>query len=557
MNESDSTSNQPEGPRSEPARIASALAAAIDRYGPALFLDHDRLKFLLHQACPDETREITLILAALAEKVPQRMLAAHSDEELQDSLPNLVQELVGNAAFERRSAVWSVKVWAGALALPVTGLVGKTAVAIPPPAYAVNFASVVTPLSSRPLITTPRPGMPSMPDPAPTTPVEPGGVAEPVAPVIEAVEPIVVPSPTVAPVTDGPSRVRPASIPPPPRTRAIVPDARTAKAPPAFVRETPKRGGLSRAGRNALGLGVVIVAAVAIVVVLVRTGSFFSAPAPAASEVRATPMTTPKADAPATSSATAGSAVSTAQAVLPPSATPPVETAAVPPSQAQQAAAAPPPPPPPPQAPASFISSVEVPRLVAGRPFVVGINVSGSQDNVAAIESKVIDNNASKADDAKMTPLADLKRSTDGAWLVPFKAIDAPSRGTLRLALVDTAGRRSASKNVDLQVDASPTAPSSESAVAAAPLPACTRTTCGNVVSIRAVEADSNFEVIVRMDDRTIRAIRESARLPVGARVQQADGRYVVKGRVPAKKATTERNATKAPDIFGSMFSKH
>ncbi|MEO8936187.1 MAG: hypothetical protein ABI277_02445, partial [Burkholderiaceae bacterium] len=119
MNDSDITSNQPEGTRSEPARIASALAATIDRYGPALFLDHDRLKFLLNQACPDATREITLILAALGEKVPQRLLAAHSDEELQNALPNLVQELVGNAAFDRRSAVWSVKVWAGALALPV------------------------------------------------------------------------------------------------------------------------------------------------------------------------------------------------------------------------------------------------------------------------------------------------------------------------------------------------------------------------------------------------------------------------------------------------------
>lgn len=56
----------------------------------------------------------------------------------------------------------------------------------------------------------------------------------------------------------------------------------------------------------------------------------------------------------------------------------------------------------------------------------------------------------------------------------------------------------------------------------------CTRSTCGSVVSVRAIDdaATRDYEVIVRLDDRSIRAVRMPARWSLGARVRVAGNRF-------------------------------
>ena len=129
MNDFDPALNSAPAPSTPGARVEAALSAVVDMYGPTLFYEPDRLKAALDQACPDAPREISLTLMALAEEVPQQLLAAHSDAEVRVLLPRLVKRLIDRAVFDRASASWVVRAWTHALALPSTGLDGSVAAA--------------------------------------------------------------------------------------------------------------------------------------------------------------------------------------------------------------------------------------------------------------------------------------------------------------------------------------------------------------------------------------------------------------------------------------------
>ena len=104
--------------------VVQALSSAIDLHGPSLLREPDRLKVYLDQHCPNATREIALIVAAITEGVPQAMLAAHSDDDLEVLLPRLVKRLIERAAIEPASATWAVRTWAHALAVSSSVLDG-------------------------------------------------------------------------------------------------------------------------------------------------------------------------------------------------------------------------------------------------------------------------------------------------------------------------------------------------------------------------------------------------------------------------------------------------
>ena len=133
--------------------VPSALSGLIDRYGPGLFYEADRLKLLLQQECPDASREIAQVMLALTEDVPQRLLAAHGSEDLRQVMSQLVDRLSRDSLFDRSSAALAVRTWAGALAMPSTGLdaprAGRTGDASP----TGDFGFVVTPLSAGPRTT--------------------------------------------------------------------------------------------------------------------------------------------------------------------------------------------------------------------------------------------------------------------------------------------------------------------------------------------------------------------------------------------------------------------
>ena len=223
MNDSASAFDPVDPMPSSATRVASALAATIDRFGPSLFYEPERLKALLHQACPDAPRGIALIMAALTEDVPQRLLAPHNDDDLQRTLPALVERLVKNSVFDPRTAHWVVRAWADALALPVTGLDAQPDAPLPPaaPVPSTHFASVVTPLAT---------GVPAMPPGSASL-----AAAPPESPVVEA--PVAASS--VEPVVDTPIEPTPAAasivVPEPVAPPAVVVAAPTEPEPPAIV----------------------------------------------------------------------------------------------------------------------------------------------------------------------------------------------------------------------------------------------------------------------------------------------------------------------------------
>ena len=186
---------------------------------------------------------------------------------------------------------------------------------------------------------------------------------------------------------------------------------------------------------------------------------------------------------------------------------------------------------------------------------MITIAASGDPDEIGAIERKVIDDKGS-ASEPTVIPAEGLKRTAAGALLLPFDAIASPSRATLRVALVDQAGRRSPWKLVDLQVGAD--APVALPAPApAAPTVACTSATCGSVVSVRPLDGERAFEVIFRMDDRTIRTSRETTRWRVGARARHAGTRFVALAAEQPKSKVKAKERVARPDaIFESLISK-
>jgi len=214
--------NDPQVPASRRPRalIESALATAIDRVGPVLFFDPDRLRSLLRQATTEAPQEVEMLLAALAEEVPQHLLAAHGDDELAALLPRLVARVMKNRKAERGPALWSVRTWAHALALPTTGLDDAPVATTPGAPGAMDFAAVVKPRVEA----APRKPPSPVPQPRPVKAVVPPS-ARPPAPAprapVEANVLTPIDAPTVASIT-APTVVSPPVVPPADRTLDIV-----------------------------------------------------------------------------------------------------------------------------------------------------------------------------------------------------------------------------------------------------------------------------------------------------------------------------------------------
>ncbi len=173
------------------------------------------------------------------------------------------------------------------------------------------------------------------------------------------------------------------------------------------------------------------------------------------------------------------------------------------------------------------ITHVDVPRVIVGAPFTVAIRVDKGTSDIASVERKVIDGSAVRPRTGTVTPSTGLRRSRSGAYLIPFKAIDAPSYATIEFTAIDRNGARSAPKRAILAVAAAPAVATSN----------CTRTTCGTVVAIREFDAGPigrssdrtprTYEVIVRMDDRTIHKATVTEYWSTGTWVQMVGGRFV------------------------------
>ena len=499
MNDPFNASTEPDGG----ATIASSLSTIIDRFGPAIFFRPEEVRLQLRQDCPDANREIDLVLATLAHGVPQRLLAAHGDAAVVRMSSESVDRLTADPAFDRATATWSVRTWAIALALPVADLERPL-----PAASAVtarsSFASVVTPLAgprrderAAPVappraasVAAPVPP-PIVPAPSPSTPVpivvQP---APPVPPPIVSTPtpaipvPIVVqPAPPVPPPivsTPTPAIPVPIVVQPAPPVPPVAPIIVHATEPaPSHEARRPDAARVEPAAPAPMPQPVVVDAAAA-----------------------ARPVTRSSFPLKSTIAVVALLGVALAawflsrQAPVGPTTSPPV-VASVPAPNAALAAR----PEPPAIVPPSKVASQTAPAAVAVEP----------PRRVAA-------------DPAPQPLIAAPPVVTRSEPPKPAQT-RAPERPTIaRTDVTRAPAIKPSPTTVTPAVTAAPTK------VAATPPAgaACTRATCGSVVSVRPLDATGpSVELIVRMDDRGIHTVRQSGQWRVGSRVQRIDDRYV------------------------------
>jgi outer membrane lipoprotein SlyB len=118
--------------------IGGTLKSLLDRYGVALLGESGRLRGLLQDECPNAKREISVLLQALDERVPQDLLRVHSGEPIRSLSPRLAKRLEDEKSISAHASRWAVNTWAQGLGL-------ESALDVPlPEAYAPAAAGGLT-----------------------------------------------------------------------------------------------------------------------------------------------------------------------------------------------------------------------------------------------------------------------------------------------------------------------------------------------------------------------------------------------------------------------------
>ena len=198
--------------------------------------------------------------------------------------------------------------------------------------------------------------------------------------------------------------------------------------------------------------------------------------------------------------------------------------------------------------PPAIVDVIAPPGLVAGMPFTLTIDFTPGESTIASVERKPIGADETSDATGRVTSIAALASPKDGTLRYPFEAIASASRTTYAFTLVDRDGGRSEPKEVVIDV-AEPkrtvTAVAATTTPAASVEPtACTRANCGSVVSVREIDRSKNYEVLLRMDDRSIQTLVTKNPPKVGARVRGADRRPAP---VDVAKAAPPKPSTRAP----------
>lgn len=98
-------------------QVGQALKGLIDHYGVGLFGQAGRLRGLLQDECPQAKREISVLMLALDERVPQDLLRVQSGEPIRSLSPRLTRRLVEEKAMSEPASRWAVQTWAQGLGL--------------------------------------------------------------------------------------------------------------------------------------------------------------------------------------------------------------------------------------------------------------------------------------------------------------------------------------------------------------------------------------------------------------------------------------------------------
>jgi sugar lactone lactonase YvrE len=96
-------------------RARATLADLLRRYGPSLREDPRRTEALLRDLCGDDRREISVILGAMRERVPNDLLGSQHGVPKGILISRLVKRLEDNQGLSPPAARWAVESWALAL----------------------------------------------------------------------------------------------------------------------------------------------------------------------------------------------------------------------------------------------------------------------------------------------------------------------------------------------------------------------------------------------------------------------------------------------------------
>ena len=101
--------------------VETALQLAIDLHGPVLLNRPDKLRLHLEAQCPQAGFDISFLLVALEERVPQSLLAMNSAAQMQVIVPQLQEMLAERRGLNPFAATWAVATWAAALRMDLFG----------------------------------------------------------------------------------------------------------------------------------------------------------------------------------------------------------------------------------------------------------------------------------------------------------------------------------------------------------------------------------------------------------------------------------------------------
>src|SRR5438132_11457874 len=95
------------------ANASQAVRRILAKHGNAVLNDSKTFGSVLVDYCPRQ--EVSLLVAALEERVPQQILAGGGTFPADVILGNLRQQLVRQRGFSNAAAEWAVRTWIDAL----------------------------------------------------------------------------------------------------------------------------------------------------------------------------------------------------------------------------------------------------------------------------------------------------------------------------------------------------------------------------------------------------------------------------------------------------------
>lgn len=88
------------------------LAELVRSQGPDFYQDSRRVRALLSDACPDCRAEIAVLVAAVEEDVPQRIVRSSDSLAIEGTIQRLAGDLAQSRGLSADAARWAVQSWA-------------------------------------------------------------------------------------------------------------------------------------------------------------------------------------------------------------------------------------------------------------------------------------------------------------------------------------------------------------------------------------------------------------------------------------------------------------